>query len=140
MGVPAMLLRRMYVVSSLRNTADGFQFSLKNRLAPATIVGIGTLETGQHIFPPHMMTVEIDKTSRPATAVDGQRPLTFDINDVMVVHVAGNSLPPGHQALTFHICVREVGWLHVPVADEVTRHVFERAPQPFDTAPVPLHS
>ena len=30
--VPAFLLRRLYVKKSLRNTEDGFEFELRNRL------------------------------------------------------------------------------------------------------------
>jgi len=140
MGVPATLLRKMYLSSSLRNTSDGFQFSLKNRLAPATIVGIGTLETAQKTFPPEVITVELNKACRPAAQVDPRRPLFFDVNDVLTVHVAGRPLAPGHHPLTLHLHVREVGHLCIPIEDDVRTDALHELRPSTATLPVAFPS
>ncbi len=41
--IPSMLLKKLYQKGSLKNTESGFEFALKNTLAPGTIVGLRTL-------------------------------------------------------------------------------------------------
>ena len=37
--IPSMLLKRLYTYSSLQNTVNGVQFSIKNRLSDAKLTG-----------------------------------------------------------------------------------------------------
>ena len=40
MFVPSLLLKQLYTFGSLKNSADGLQFSMKNRLSDATLTGL----------------------------------------------------------------------------------------------------
>ena len=37
--IPTFLLKKLYVKGSFRNTPTGFQLSLRNTLAPGTLIG-----------------------------------------------------------------------------------------------------
>jgi len=39
-AVPAFMLKKLYLRGSLKNTADGFQFQIRNTLAPGTISAV----------------------------------------------------------------------------------------------------
>ena len=48
--IPTMLLKRLYTFASLQNTAEGVQFSIKNRLSDARLTGFhGISIDGQEI-------------------------------------------------------------------------------------------
>ena len=38
--IPSMLLKQLYTFGSLKNTPDGVEFSLKNRLSDTTVTGL----------------------------------------------------------------------------------------------------
>ncbi len=134
MGVPATLLRKLYVEGSLRNTPDGFEFSLKNRLAPATITQFGVVCAAGNEYKPEEITLHIGRTTRSADEVDLKRSLFFHVNDVMTVHVKGEPLPTGHHLLTCRIFVQEVGWLNIPIEDDI---VGEEVPQQLSEVAAP---
>ncbi len=119
MGVPATLLKKMYVSGSLRNTSQGFRFTLKNRIAPATIIRFDEVHAMGRAFGPEEIFVHIGTKTYPASEISERRSIRFRVNDVMDVEVKGFHLPPGEHILTCRIYVQEVGWLRVPVEDVV---------------------
>ena len=44
LAVPSFMLKKLYVHGSLKNTAAGFELTLKNILAPGTIIGLNSLK------------------------------------------------------------------------------------------------
>ncbi len=117
MGVPATLLRKLYVENSLRNTENGFQFQLKNRLAPATIVRFGSLSVADQEIPARDVVLKVKQNTYLALDVSERRPIRFGVNEIMTVSVTAPPLPAGHHVLTCDVYVKEVGWLHIPVED-----------------------
>ncbi len=119
MGVPATLLKKMYVSGSLRNTPQGFRFTLKNRIAPATIIRFDEVHAMGRAFGPEHIFIHIGSKTYPAAEISERRNVCFHVNDVMDVEVRGFHLPPGEHILTCRMYVHEVGWLRVPVEDVV---------------------
>ncbi len=117
MVVPTVMLKRMYVKGSLRNTSHGFQFALKNRIAPATIVEIGEVHAAGQTFGPDVIKIHLRSHARPAKGINEQSPLKFDINEIALIEVEGKPLPLGEHILTWRVRTREVGWLRIPVED-----------------------
>ncbi len=117
MGVPSVMLKRMYVQGSLRNTPHGFEFALKNRIAPATIVEIGEVHAAGRTYGPEAITIHLRSHTYPATQIDEKRSLTFGINEIARVEVNGQPLPLGEHILTWRVRTKEVGWLRIPVED-----------------------
>ncbi len=127
MGVPATLLRKLYVENSLNNTPNGFQFQLKNRLAPATITRIGSLMASGREIPAENITLTVGQRHYSAVDVSNRRPIRFDVNDIVTVSVEAFPLPEGRHLITCDIYVEEVGWLHVPIEDEVREQALVNA-------------
>ncbi len=119
MGVPATLLRKLYVRNSLQNTSSGFRFQLKNRLAPATLRKFGNLTIDGSPIPIETVKLYLKDTPYLAKELNGQRATLFHVNDILTVEVVGAHLPPGSHRLTCDLYVEEVGWLHIPIEDEV---------------------
>ena len=117
MVVPTVMLKRMYVHGSLRNTPKGFQFALKNRLAPATIVEIGEVHAAGQRFGPEAISIHLHAHTYPGTEISEKRTLKFDINETAIIEVEGAPLPVGEHLLTWRVRTKEVGWLRIPVED-----------------------
>ena len=60
MRIPSLILRQLYTFGSLKNDADGFRFSLKNRLGDATVTGILGLGVDGHDVPVDQVMVDVD--------------------------------------------------------------------------------
>lgn len=123
MGVPATLLRKLYVENSLDNTPNGFRFQLKNRLAPATIVQFGSLTVSGEEVPAEKITLEVRQNTYSAKDVSNRRPIPFNVNDILTIFVDTSPLPEGQHHITCDVFVKEVGWLHIPVEDKIRERV-----------------
>ncbi|NPA91966.1 MAG: hypothetical protein GXO55_11085 [Chloroflexi bacterium] len=119
MGVPATLLRKLYVTGSLRNTPTGFQFQLKNRLAPATLLRFGGLKVDGRYIATERVYLHVNDDVYPASHIDVHRPVLFQVNHILTVIVEGETLSPGSHHLTCDLYAQEVGWLHIPIEDEL---------------------
>ncbi len=123
MGVPATLLRRWYLEGTLHNTRHGFTFSLKNRLAPTTIVKVVELHAMGRVYKPEQIEIRHLLPNGRAwirgDAVTEKRPVIFRVNDIVAVRVTGERLKPGHHLITLELETLEVGSLRVPVEDIV---------------------
>ena len=139
MGVPSVLLKRMYVRGSLRNTPQGFQFTLKNRIAPATIVEVGEVHAAGRTFEPDTISIHLRSRAYTGSDISEKRPLRFDINEVAVINVDGAPLPLGEHILTWRVRTKEVGWLRIPVEDVLGEARADARGQPLLSQPEPAH-
>ncbi|MFN2166612.1 MAG: hypothetical protein ACK2U9_10185, partial [Anaerolineae bacterium] len=57
--LPSSLLSKFYEPDSLRNTDSGFEMAFKNRLAPSTLIGIGSLKIDGYVFQDEDLTLRI---------------------------------------------------------------------------------
>ncbi len=118
-GVPAFILRRLYVKGSLQNTNTGWSFTLKNSLGSGYAKG--------------MQPLKIDDRELPMTAAsfhqDGED-ITFDrvtegttfglkMNRSIVISVAGESLSPGAHKVWMGFIVPGFGKIGFDFTDEV---------------------
>jgi len=117
--IPGVLLKKLYVVRSLKNTDDGFEFSLKNMLAPGTIVGINRLVVDGQKVPMSQISASFGGKTSAAEQLSPQNPLDFAINLVVTVRVKGDKLAPGPHKIFIAPNTREVGELEIEIADSV---------------------
>ncbi len=117
--IPGMLLKKLYVKGSLKNTEGGFEFALKNTLAPGTIVGIRTLVVDGQRVEPSQVEVAFGGKTWSAEQVTLQNPLDFAVNLVVTVRVKGSPLAAGSHRILIVPNTKEVGELDIEVADEV---------------------
>ena len=116
-AIPAFMLKKLYVKGSLSNVEGGFQLSLKNTLAPGTIVGFKPLVVDGREYPPEHITVTSGAKSVSAREIGPDRPYPFPVGGTATVFVSGEPLAAGEHALTIAVETREVGELKIEVSD-----------------------
>lgn len=116
-AIPPALLRRLYVEGSLRNRPDGFEFTLRNRLAPSTILGLGPLAVDDRSVAQDVVQLQTKRNRRAISKVSGQAPHEWPINTEIKLIVAGRTLEPGMHRLAFAISLKEVGALMLRIED-----------------------
>lgn len=120
--IPPILLQKLYVKGSLRSAEDGFAFDLRNTIAPATIIGIESLEVdGKAIdIDPERVTIHpAQGTPRNLKEISKQKPIYFPVYKVITVHVAGTPLSAGSHRLIMRVNVKEVGTIAIPISDAI---------------------
>ena len=118
--VPAFLLRRLYVKGSLRATADGFEFELKNmlgsgyanRLLPLVVNGT-TIDLASCFF-------YVEGDEHPFAAVTAEHPFSLKMNKTSVLRVRGHVLPAETVKLRIGFEVQGLGELSFEVTDSAT--------------------
>lgn len=118
--IPPTVLRKLYVKDSLRLEDNGFAFDLKNLIAPATITDVNGLDVdGETVDDSRVTIVPPSGNVRSISQISSGTPLHFPVGVVVTVHVASESLEPGEHACVFHITVKEIGSLDIPISDTI---------------------
>ncbi len=119
MAIPTSLLKRFYVRGSLHNLEDGFEFRLKNTIAPATIVSFGPIEVDGEPYGPDQVIVTASRP-RSASAITERAPLPLHMGKTATLRVQGAPLAPGSHEIAVHVVTREVGPVVIEIDDAVT--------------------
>ncbi|GAB3567819.1 hydroxymethylglutaryl-CoA reductase [Spirosoma luteolum] len=118
--IPAVLVRQLYTRSSLRNTADGFTFSLKNRLADARFTGLVYARIDGVDYPASAFTLEPEGADpMPLLAISADRPLAFPLRRSVRVRATGQPLAPGTHRLAIQLQTQPFGLITLTVDDEL---------------------
>ena len=116
---PPFILKKLYVKGSLRATADGFEFALRNSLGSGTVVEVKGLEVDGSMRPPAEVRLRLpDGTSRSAAEVSARLPLPLSAGTTVWFGAAG-TLSSGRHSLKLGLVSREMGDLGIPVTDTV---------------------
>ena len=92
-AIPTFILKKLYVTRSLKNTNDGFQTSIRNTLAPGTIVGLGPVTIDDDVYDATAITVQMmGDEERPAAEITPDAPLRFSMNSTAVLRIKAASL------------------------------------------------
>jgi hydroxymethylglutaryl-CoA reductase (NADPH) len=119
-AVPSFMLKKLYVRGSLKNAAAGFELTLKNILAPGTIIGLNSLKVdGREVALENIRVRSGGGTDVAATAITTQSPVAFPLNATATIQVAGEPLAPGPHDILIAVNTKEVGVLEIPVADSI---------------------
>lgn len=119
-AVPSFMLKKLYVRGSLKNTAAGFELTLKNILAPGTITGLDSLKVdGHEVALENIRVLSGSGTDMAATAITAQSPVAFPLNSTATIQVVGELLAPGCHDILIAVNTKEVGLLEIPVADSI---------------------
>ena len=118
--VPSFILRRLYVKGSLRNTAEGFQFSLCNKLGagyarklmPITINGETAAIEDSYFY--------ADDARHSFQDVSNGTPLSLALNRTTVISIEGHTLGDGPQTIGMSFEVPGLGMLKFDFTDAVT--------------------
>ncbi len=131
MKIPQMLLRQLYTFGSLANGAEGFSFSLKNRLKDVTLTRIVGVDVGPlHLDARDLRIDPGDGRWRAAAEVTPETPLPFPLRTVARILAAGRAVPKGTLDLEIAFEVKGLGPLAVRVRDRVSEPQPQPQPQP----------
>lgn len=103
---------------SLRNTEEGFEFELKNMVAPTTFISLGPIEIDGEPYAADEVTVTASKP-RQASAVSDKSPLLMPMGKVINIRIPGDALVSGEHEIIVHAVTREVGPVMIGVTENL---------------------
>lgn len=118
-AVPSYLLKKVYLRGSLRNRPDGFELTLRNSLAPATILGLTSLTVDGKACASDTISLGVGETWQTAASVTRGNPQVFALNAQVTLRVDGEPLAPGRHSLVIVIQTKEAGQLDISAADGI---------------------
>ena len=120
MRIPSLLLAKLYVKGSLRNEGDGFQFRIKNVLAPGTVVKILALDVDGREYPTEQVFLLMNAEEKiEAIEISSQRPLSLELGGEVTVQLRGERLSAGPREISLTLRTRELGELRLPLRDTI---------------------
>jgi hydroxymethylglutaryl-CoA reductase (NADPH) len=124
--IPSMLLKQLYTFGSLKNTADGVTFSLKNRLSDATVTAVHSVKFNDTPVPPDRVRIDLgDGHSLRAAEVSAQ-PIDFPLRKILDVHCDVSPLPVGKHRIEVKFDAKPFGTLTLKVEGSIAKHVEQR--------------
>ena len=118
MMIPQLLLRKLYTYGSLRNTGEGLEFSLKNRLNDVTLTRIVKIRLDAMDIPAQDLEIDVgDGKWIPATAITEARPEEFPLKAVAFVRAPGKQAGEGMHKLEITLEAKGMGALTIKVED-----------------------
>jgi hydroxymethylglutaryl-CoA reductase (NADPH) len=133
MKIPSLLLRQLYTFGSLENTADGFAFSLRNRLSDVSIVKLVRLKVDGHEIA--LTDVRVEFAGSPemaATAVGKDKPVPFPLKQNAQVRAKGQPLTHGSHEIKLMVDAGPFGQLEIAVKDALHDAQTKRTSIPYE--------
>ncbi|HEV7349722.1 hydroxymethylglutaryl-CoA reductase [Telluribacter sp.] len=124
--LPNVLLKQLYNRNSLRNTADGFSFSLKNRLADAKFTGLHRALIDGQEYSADLFSLETEEGNIVQVGVISEEsPLAFPLRQSVRVRAKGAPLTEGTHSLEITLQTEPFGTLKLKVEDELQNQLPE---------------
>ncbi|MCS7222532.1 MAG: DUF6379 domain-containing protein [Anaerolineae bacterium] len=114
-SIPSYLLERIFVKDSLKNTEEGFEFTMKNVVDSGTLTRLMAVELDGQALPLDQITVVAGQKARPATEITPSAPLHFPVGSTMTVKVAGRRIEAGEHQLNVRVNTWEAGVVSIPI-------------------------
>jgi hypothetical protein len=117
--VPVELFRGLYVPGSLKNTAEGFQFTLKNNILEAVVNSVDSVVVDGKAYTAEAISVMAGEAVRACSDVCAANPFLLALDAEAVFMVKGQSLAPGDHRLEIGVTAELVGKVQFDVTDTV---------------------
>ncbi len=133
MRIPSLLLKQLYTFNSLRNTTDGIQLALKNRLGDASLTGLRSVTIDGNALPLAAAVLELAEGGRLAVAaVTAAAPLVFPLRSSVVLRIDGVApLARGQHELELVFEAEPFGELRLKVRDAIADEAPPRQQIPY---------
>lgn len=119
-GVPAFILRRLYVKGSLQNTPTGWSFMLKNSLGSGYAHGLLPLRVDStEEIPMDQTSFEIDGVTVSFDQVNRENTFGLHMNRSITISVTGEQLTHGAHRIDFACVVPGLGQIGFDFTEEV---------------------
>ena len=118
-SVPGFLLRRLYVKQSLRNTTEGFEFELRNRLGSGYAHRLLPLTVDGNELPIEQASFLLDGNETAFADVSKENTFALAMNKAITVRVRNDKLGPGVRKIGMGFDVPGLGTLRFDFRDVV---------------------
>ena len=116
--IPGRILSKLFNRTSLKNCGSKVCFSVKNRLAPATLLGISRIEIdGDEILLDRINVSCDDTPSWPVGEIAPAQPVDFPLGTLLTFFMDIESLEPGSHDVTVVFTTEPFGELRMSVSD-----------------------
>ena len=133
MFVPKLLLKQLYTFNSLKNVEGGVEFSIKNRLADATLQEVESVKVAGTEYPLKKIKLDMGEGQLvSATDVSKDKPLDFPLRKEINILCEGEHLEEGKHEIEIAFRATPYGKLHFTVEDALSDEEEERVKVPFD--------
>jgi hydroxymethylglutaryl-CoA reductase (NADPH) len=121
MIIPSMLLKKLYTLGSLKNTAGGVQFAVKNRLSDVELVGIRKIAIDGNPVPLEQVKLILadGRVMEPAQ-LSSATPLAFPLRMPLIVQTPLPALPKGKHEIEIGFEAKNFGKLQFKVDDAIS--------------------
>jgi hypothetical protein len=117
--IPSFLLAKLYVKGSLKNTENGFEFSLKNIIDSTMLIGIGPIGVGEKNYEGESVAmVTTDRTVNGAE-LSRNNPVPVRVGVPLKVTVVGEKLAVGAQKISIAATTSDIGKIKFDISDSV---------------------
>ncbi|MFZ2362270.1 MAG: hydroxymethylglutaryl-CoA reductase [Anaerolineae bacterium] len=132
--IPSMVLKQLYTFNSLRNTADGVRFSLKNRLSDTKVTALHSVKFDGVAVPAEAITLILDTGEMLQPADLAQQPVDFPLRKMLDVICRIAPLSEGIHKLEVNFSAAGFGSLTLKVDSAVSSEVENAIKIPRDNA------
>ncbi len=115
--VPSFILRRLYVKSSLKNTENGFEFQLRNRLGSGYAHRLWPLTVDGGEVSLESASFALEGLETPFADVNRERTFTLAMNKQITIRVSGTTLTAGPHKIGMGFDVPGLGTLRFDFKD-----------------------
>ncbi len=119
MKVPSFLLKRLYVAGSLRNTEDGWAFTLRNSIASGEARGLSPLVVDGRAVPADRCFFHLGSGPVPFAAVNADRPFGLQQGRDIAISAQDEQLLAGRHTVMMAFDVPPFGRLSLNFSDEI---------------------
>ena len=119
MHVPRFLLKKLYVKNSLKNTDNGFQFTIKNTLVDGTVISPVTVVVDNTFISPQDITLTVNNTPVAAATISKTTTMLLPVDVEVFVVITGDLLPAGEHTLEIACTTKEFGDIKFSITDSV---------------------
>ena len=120
LDIPDKVLKRLYTYGSLRNTEEGIEFEVKNRLQDAKFAGIRTLTiNGREIEHDSIRMETADGKVLRVEEVTEDDPIPFPVGRTVGIVVEGLELPTGDHEIYTEFVAEPFGDLSLEINDTI---------------------
>lgn len=131
MEIPSLLLKNLYTNGSLKNTANGVAFSLKNRLTDAKLQRIlGVKINGTPIDLANISFEASEDNLQPHSVITPENPFDFPLKKAITLHLKTNALSLGKHTLTISFEALPFGKLEFSIDDSIQQEIQNRVKIP----------
>jgi len=114
------IIPQIYLVGSLKNTSDGFQFMFHNGLTPVTIISpIELIVDGSKIDTNNILII-VSEEERKSSDISSNKPVIFNVGDQLIIKVIGEKLSAGSHSITIKTSLQGFGTISFSISDKVS--------------------